>query len=69
GGGGGQGGEGARTKQDAAELDRTARLLGNSIVGLAEAGARLLLSGADDWTPETLGRELGRLTASAQAVA
>lgn len=49
-----------------AELDRTARLLGNSIAGLAEAGARLLLSGADDWTPETLGLELGRFAAAAQ---
>src|SRR5918994_3305930 len=43
-----------------AEIDRSARLLGNAIAGLAEAGARLLLSGTDDWTPETLGRELGR---------
>jgi AcrR family transcriptional regulator len=44
----------------------TARLLGNAIAGLAESGARLLLSGRDDWTPETLGRELGRLAAGAQ---
>jgi AcrR family transcriptional regulator len=49
------------------ELDATARLLGNAIAGLAEAGARLLLSGADDWTPESLGPELGRLAAGAQA--
>jgi AcrR family transcriptional regulator len=49
------------------EINRTARLLGNSIAGLAESGARLLLSGDDDWTPETLGRELGRLAAAAQA--
>jgi AcrR family transcriptional regulator len=49
------------------EIDRTARLLGNSIAGLAESGARLLLSGADSWTPETLGRELGRLAAAAQS--
>ncbi len=48
-------------------LDATARLLGNAIAGLAESGARLLLSGADNWTPETLGRELGRLAASAEA--
>jgi AcrR family transcriptional regulator len=44
-----------------------ARLLGNAIAGLAESGARLLLSGEDGWTPETLGRELGRLAAAAQA--
>ena len=50
-----------------AEIEKTARLLGNSIAGLAEAGARLLLSGQDDWTPETLGRELGRLAAAAQS--
>ena len=49
------------------EIERTARLLGNSIAGLAESGARLLLSGQDSWTPETLGRELGRLAASAQS--
>jgi AcrR family transcriptional regulator len=48
------------------ELDRIARLLGSAIAGLAEAGARLLLSGADGWTPETLGRELGRLAAASQ---
>jgi AcrR family transcriptional regulator len=57
-------GNGKRSK---AEIERTARLLGNSIAGLAESGARLLLSGDDDWTPETLGRELGRLAAAAQA--
>ncbi len=54
-------------KRSAAEIERTARLLGNSIAGLAESGARLLLSGEDGWTPETLGRELGRLAAAAQA--
>lgn len=52
-----------------AETERTARLLGNSIAGLAESGARLLLSGEDGWTPETLGRELGRIAAAAQAAA
>ena len=56
-------------KRSADEIDRTARLLGNSIAGLAESGARLLLSGEDDWTPETLGRELGRLAASVQSAA
>jgi AcrR family transcriptional regulator len=57
-------GNGKRSKT---EVERTARLLGNSIAGLAESGARLLLSGDDDWTPETLGRELGRLAAAAQS--
>ena len=55
-------GNGKRSK---AEIERTARLLGNSIAGLAESGARLLLSGDDDWTPESLGRKLGRLAAAA----
>jgi AcrR family transcriptional regulator len=49
------------------EIDRTARLVGNSIAGVGESGARLLLSGEDGWTPETLGRELGRLAAAAQS--
>jgi AcrR family transcriptional regulator len=52
-----------------ADLEKTARLLGNSIAGLAESGARLLLAGEDEWTPETLGRELGRIAAAAQAAA
>ena len=56
-------GNGKRSKAD---VERTARMLGNSIAGLAESGARLLLSGDDEWTPETLGRELGRLAAVAQ---
>jgi AcrR family transcriptional regulator len=51
------------------DLERTARLLGNSVAGLAESGARLLLSGEDEWTPETLGRELGRIAAAAQGAA
>jgi len=51
------------------DLEKTARLVGNSIAGLGESGARLLLSGEDDWTPETLGRELGRIAAAAQAAA
>jgi AcrR family transcriptional regulator len=49
-----------------ADLDKTARVLGNAIASIAEGGARLLLSGANGWTPETLGRELGRLAASAE---
>lgn len=54
-------------RRDEGELDVTARLVGNAIAGLAESGARLLLSGADGWTPDSLGRELGRLAAGAQA--
>jgi AcrR family transcriptional regulator len=48
-------------------LEATARLLGYTIAALAESGARLLLSESGDWTPETLGRELGRLAAAAES--
>jgi AcrR family transcriptional regulator len=48
------------------ELDRSARLLGHLTVGLAEAGARALLS-ESGWTPETLGTTLGRMAARGQA--
>ena len=54
-------------KRSEAEIERTARLLGNTVAGIAEAGARLLLTEEDGWTPETLGRELGRLAAAAQS--
>ncbi len=48
------------------ELDRQARLLGHLTVGLAESGARVLLS-EDGWTPETLGAQLGRIAGGGQA--
>src|SRR5215213_564195 len=48
--------------RSSADLDRTARMLGHLTVGLAEAGARALLS-EPGWTPETLGAELGRIAA------
>src|ERR671911_2027812 len=54
-------------KRSNAQVERTARLLGNTIAGIAEAGARLLLTEEDGWTPESLGRELGRLAAAAQS--
>jgi AcrR family transcriptional regulator len=57
-------GNGRRSKS---EIERMARVLGNTIAGIAEAGARLLLTEEDGWTPETLGRELGRLAAAAQS--
>lgn len=55
--------EGRRGGRD---VEATARLLGYTIAALAESGARLLLSESSDWTPETLGRELGRLAAAAE---
>lgn len=51
---------------DPDELDRAARLLGYLTVGLAESGARALLS-ESGWTPESLGSELGRIAAAGRA--
>jgi len=51
----------------ASSLDADARLIGHVLDGLAESGARLLLSGQDGWTPASLGRQLGRLAATVQA--
>jgi AcrR family transcriptional regulator len=48
------------------ELDRTARLLGHVVVGLAETGARAMLSEPDRWTPESLGWALGRIAAGGE---
>jgi AcrR family transcriptional regulator len=57
----------ARDGDDGAEdLDQLAGLLGQALVGLAEAGARLLLASPDSWTPETLAAKLGRLAMRGQ---
>ena len=48
------------------ELDARARLIGHVSVGLAEAGARAMLSDPERWTPEELGESLGRLAADAR---
>jgi AcrR family transcriptional regulator len=45
--------------------DSRARLFAQLLVGVGEAGARTLLSGAGNWTPETLAPELARVAASA----
>jgi AcrR family transcriptional regulator len=47
----------------APERERAARLLGHLVVGLAETGARAMLSNGDSWTPEELGAILGELAA------
>jgi len=49
------------------EADAAAELLGHTIVGLAQVGARTLLSGSGAWTPETLGEKLGRMVWAARA--
>lgn len=49
------------------EARAASELLGHTIVGLAQVGARTLLSGSGDWTPETLGEKLGRMAWAARA--
>ena len=49
------------------EAERASTLIGHAVVGLGEAGARALLSEPDAWTPEVLGRTLGRLAARGQS--
>jgi AcrR family transcriptional regulator len=49
------------------EADAAAELLGHTIVGLAQVGARTLLSGSGEWTPATLGEKLGRMAWAARA--
>jgi AcrR family transcriptional regulator len=49
------------------DLDSAALLIGRGVVAVAEAGARTLLAGEGDWTPETLGAALGRLASRGQA--
>lgn len=45
--------------------DVSARLFGELLVGIGEAGARMLLSGDGGWTPETLAPQLARAAAAA----
>jgi AcrR family transcriptional regulator len=48
------------------DLDHLAGLLGQVLVGLAEAGARTLLGDSEGWTPESLGKTLGLLATQGQ---
>jgi Transcriptional regulator len=52
--------EGRDTETD---LDAAARLFGAMVVGLAESGARAMLTDPETWDPATLGRLLGRVAA------
>jgi AcrR family transcriptional regulator len=56
----------ARHPDGTEDLDRLAALLGQILVGLAEAGARTLLGDPEGWTPEALGKTLGRLASQGQ---
>jgi len=50
-------------RDDGAEVERRARLIAFAVVGLAEGGARALLSEPDAHPPEQLGAALGRIAA------
>jgi AcrR family transcriptional regulator len=50
------------------DIDAAARLFAGVVVGLAESGARAMLSDPDTWTPERLGRMLGRMAARGRGV-
>jgi AcrR family transcriptional regulator len=52
----------------AQRLDRTAQFVGHTLAGVGDAGLRMMLATPDRWTPETLGRALGRFTAAGFAV-
>jgi AcrR family transcriptional regulator len=45
-------------------LDRTAQFVGQTLIGIGDAGLRMMLTSPDRWTPETLGRTLGRFAAA-----
>jgi AcrR family transcriptional regulator len=48
-------------------IDAAAQFVGQTLLGIGEAGVRMLLTAPDQWTPETLGRILGRLAAGGYA--
>lgn len=44
-------------------LDAAGQFAGQTLLGIGEAGVRMLLAAPERWTPETLGLALGRLAA------
>jgi AcrR family transcriptional regulator len=50
------------------DAEAAARLFATVVVGLAESGARAMLSDSQTWTPERLGRMLGRMAARGRGV-
>jgi AcrR family transcriptional regulator len=44
----------------ARRLEGNAQFVGHTLVGIGDAGMRMMLASPDRWTPETLGRALGR---------
>ena len=55
-------------RETSIDVDAGARLLGTVIVGLAESGARAMLRDPDTWSPELLGRLLGRMAARGRGI-
>ena len=55
-------------RETSADIDAAARLFATVVVGLAESGARAMLSDPRTWTPELLGRMLGRMAARGRGV-
>ena len=51
----------------ASEAEATAQLLGQTIVGMAQVGARMLLRDPGRWTPAILSEKLGRMVWAARA--
>lgn len=45
-------------------LDAVAQFVGQTLIGIGEAGVRTMLAAPDDWSPEILGSALGELAAS-----
>ena len=55
----------ARTSEQ--RFDGTAEFVAQTLVGVGDAGMRMMLTSPDRWTPETLGRTLGRFAAAGYA--
>ncbi len=55
-------------RETSVDVEASARLFATVVVGLAESGARAMLSDPETWTPERLGRMLGRMAARGRGV-
>jgi AcrR family transcriptional regulator len=55
------------TELEGEEAEAVAQLLGQTIVGIAQVGARTLLRDPANWTPATLAEKLGRMVWAARA--
>jgi AcrR family transcriptional regulator len=51
----------------ARRLDGTAQFAAQTLTGVGDAGLRMMLAAPDRWTPEALGRALGRFAAAGYA--